>query len=119
MGDVAEAIGLLKHLQEMHYEDDEKAAQPMDVPADIVTLAEYRRRRTTGDRSAGVASVLLSVSVHVISIVVHLCLSLLGGVSSVHVSGCNNHRCKLPEDVELAMASSRMLLARTLCLCMH
>ncbi|KAK9915279.1 hypothetical protein WJX75_007044 [Coccomyxa subellipsoidea] len=52
VGDVAEAIGLLKHLQEMHYEDDEKAAQPMDVPADIVTLAEYRRRRTTGDRSA-------------------------------------------------------------------
>ncbi|EIE26899.1 hypothetical protein COCSUDRAFT_64712 [Coccomyxa subellipsoidea C-169] len=52
VGDVADAIGLLKHLQEMHYEDEEKAAQPMEVPADIVALAEYRRRRTTSDRSA-------------------------------------------------------------------
>ncbi len=55
VGDVADAIGLLKHLQEMHYEDEEKAAQPMEVPADIVALAEYRRRRTTSDRSAGKA----------------------------------------------------------------
>ncbi len=54
VGDVADAIGLLKHLQEVHFEDDEKAAQPLDVPADIIALAEYRRRRTS-DRSASEA----------------------------------------------------------------
>lgn len=50
--DVADAIGLLKHLQERHYEDDEKASEPLDVPAEIVTLAEFRKRRTS-DRPSG------------------------------------------------------------------
>ncbi|BDA43116.1 Dynamin-2B [Coccomyxa sp. Obi] len=55
VGDVADAIGLLKHLQEVHFEDDEKASQPLEVPADIITLAEYRRRRTS-DRSTSAVS---------------------------------------------------------------
>ena len=37
----------LKSLQESHYKDHEKAAQPLEVPAEIVQLAEYRRRRTS------------------------------------------------------------------------
>ena len=40
----------LKNLQEGHYEDTERAAEPLDVPAEIVQLAEYRRRRPS-DRS--------------------------------------------------------------------
>ena len=40
----------LKVLQEGHYEDSEKAAAPLEVPAEIVQLAEYRKRRTS-DRS--------------------------------------------------------------------
>jgi hypothetical protein len=59
---VADAIGLLKHLQEVHYEDDEKASQPLDVPSEIVTLAEYRKRRAS-DRSAG-ATNLASQACH-------------------------------------------------------
>ena len=35
----------LKNLQEAHYEDHEKAAEPLEVPAEIIQLAEYRRRR--------------------------------------------------------------------------
>ena len=50
VGDVADAIGLLKHLQEVHFEDEEKATQQLEVPSDIIALAEYRRRRTN-DRS--------------------------------------------------------------------
>ena len=37
----------LKNLQESHYEDHEKASEPLEVPAEIVQLAEYRRRRTS------------------------------------------------------------------------
>ena len=40
----------LKNLQEGHYEDMERAAEPLEVPAEIVQLAEYRRRRPS-DRS--------------------------------------------------------------------
>ena len=45
--EVAQAVAQLKHLQENHYEDDEKAAEPLQVPAEIVQLAEYRKRRTS------------------------------------------------------------------------
>ena len=37
----------LKNLQESHYEDHEKASEPLEVPAEIVQLVEYRRRRTS------------------------------------------------------------------------
>ena len=35
----------LKNLQESHYEDSERAAEPLEVPAEIAQLAEYRKRR--------------------------------------------------------------------------
>lgn len=43
--EVAQAVAELKTLQEAHYEDHEKAAEPLEVPAEIIQLAEYRRRR--------------------------------------------------------------------------
>lgn len=45
--EVAQAVAQLKSLQESHYEDHEKASEPLEVPAAIVQLAEYRRRRTS------------------------------------------------------------------------
>ena len=50
VGEVAQAVAQLKNLQEGHYEDTERAAEPLEVPAEIVQLAEYRRRRPS-DRS--------------------------------------------------------------------
>jgi hypothetical protein len=55
VGDVADAIGQLKALQEVQYEDEAKALQPLDVPAEIVALAEYRKRRVS-DRSGETAA---------------------------------------------------------------
>jgi hypothetical protein len=40
--EVANAVAELKNLQEAHYEDQEK---PLEVPAEIMQLAEYCRRR--------------------------------------------------------------------------
>ena len=45
--EVAQAVAQLKNLQESHYEDHEKASEPLEVPAEIVQLAEFRRRRTS------------------------------------------------------------------------
>ena len=58
VGEVAQAVAELKTLQEGHYEDTERAAEPLEVPAEIVQLAEYRRRRPS-DRS-GVHAVRMS-----------------------------------------------------------
>ena len=48
----ADAIAQLKHLQELHYEKEENATQPLPVPGDILRLAEFRRRRTS-ERAGG------------------------------------------------------------------
>jgi hypothetical protein len=51
--DAADAIAQLKHLQELHYEKEENATQPLPVPSDILKLAEFRRRRTSERAGAG------------------------------------------------------------------
>ena len=50
VAEVAQAVAELKNLQESHYEDSERAAEPLEVPAEILQLAEYRKRRPS-DRS--------------------------------------------------------------------
>lgn len=54
VGELAQAVAQLKNLQEGHYENAESAAEPLEVPAEIVQLAEYRRRRPS-DRTGVLA----------------------------------------------------------------
>jgi len=49
--EIAQAVAELKNLQESHYEDNERASEPLEIPAEILQLAEYRRRRPS-DRSS-------------------------------------------------------------------